>query len=100
MAKGAKNRKKENVNHKKRNRNGFTDLEEMDDEIDACNTSYQLFSLSSSWLRALQVISCHVDFHESVIAVHKGRDVIPLDIDGDIGDFDEDNEQPVFDFEV
>lgn len=66
MAKGAKNRKKENVNHKKRNRNGFTDLEEMDDEIDA---------------------------------FHKGRDVIPLDIDGDIGDFDEDNEQPVFDFE-
>lgn len=40
MAKGAKNRKKENVNHKKRNRDEFTNLEEMDDEIDACNTSY------------------------------------------------------------
>lgn len=40
------------------------------------------------------------DFIYIVFAVHKQRDVIPLDVNGDVGDSDDDNEHPVFDFEV
>lgn len=36
----------------------------------------------------------------SVTAVHKNRDVIPLNINDDVEESDEDAEQPVLDFEV
>lgn len=35
-----------------------------------------------------------------VITVHKNRDVIPLNINEDMEESDEDTEQPVLDFEV
>lgn len=36
---------------------------------------------------------------DEIDAFHKQRDVIPLDVNGDVGDSDDDNEHPVFDFE-
>lgn len=33
-------------------------------------------------------------------AVHKQRDVVPLNIHSDAGESDDDNEEPVFDFKV
>lgn len=41
-----------------------------------------------------------IDFANSLVAVHKQRDIVPLDINEEAEDSDEDNEQPVFDFEV
>lgn len=35
-----------------------------------------------------------------MILVHKKREIIPLDINKDVEDSDEDAEQPVLDFEV
>ncbi|GER40641.1 something about silencing protein sas10 [Striga asiatica] len=37
--------------------------------------------------------------NDEVDAFHKNRDVLPLKISGDVEESDEDNEQPVFDFE-
>ncbi|KAL9437151.1 hypothetical protein AB3S75_023069 [Citrus x aurantiifolia] len=39
------------------------------------------------------------DMDDEIDAFHKQRDVIPLDVNGDVGDSDDDNEHPVFDFE-
>ncbi|KDO40110.1 hypothetical protein CISIN_1g005733mg [Citrus sinensis] len=39
------------------------------------------------------------DMDDEIDAFHKQRDVIPLDVNGDVGDADDDNEHPVFDFE-
>ncbi|KAF6154654.1 hypothetical protein GIB67_000538 [Kingdonia uniflora] len=39
------------------------------------------------------------DMDDEIDVFHKQRDIIPLDINGDIDTSDEDNEQPVFDFE-
>ncbi|KAF8388046.1 hypothetical protein HHK36_026712 [Tetracentron sinense] len=39
------------------------------------------------------------DMDDEIEAFHKQRDIIPLDLDGDIGASDEYNVQPVFDFE-
>ncbi|KAM7511830.1 hypothetical protein LguiB_010705 [Lonicera macranthoides] len=36
---------------------------------------------------------------DEIDAFHKQRDVVPLDVNDDIGETDEDNEHPVFDFE-
>lgn len=35
-----------------------------------------------------------------MVLVHKKRDIIPLDINKDVEESDEDTEQPVLDFEV
>lgn len=35
-----------------------------------------------------------------LFAVHKQRDVVPLNIHSDAGESDDDNEEPVFDFKV
>lgn len=39
------------------------------------------------------------DIDDEIDAFHKQRDVVPLDIDGDAGDFDDEMEQSVFDLE-
>ncbi|KAI9194495.1 hypothetical protein LWI28_006527 [Acer negundo] len=39
------------------------------------------------------------DMDDEIDAFHKMRDVVPLDINADVGDSDEDNDHPVFDFQ-
>ncbi|KAH7572892.1 hypothetical protein JRO89_XS03G0030100 [Xanthoceras sorbifolium] len=40
------------------------------------------------------------DMDDEIDAFHKMRDVVPLDVNADVGDSDEDNEHPVFDFQI
>ncbi|TXG73599.1 hypothetical protein EZV62_002178 [Acer yangbiense] len=73
---------------KRRPRDQHVNPQDMDDEIDACISLFTLFLLFFSL------------FINSALWIHKMRDVVPLDTNADVGDSDEDNDHPVFDFQL
>ncbi|KAJ1376111.1 Something about silencing protein 10, partial [Sesbania bispinosa] len=40
------------------------------------------------------------DMDDEIDAFHKKRDIVPLDVNGDAGESDEDDELPIFDFKL
>lgn len=110
--KAGKYKRKENNGLVKKNSVRFdSDNEDMmDDEIDACMRIFLLKYMMRYKIYRLKIVLCCAClimvrycvflFFIFVIVVHKSRDVVPLNIDEDMEESDEDNEQPVFDFGV
>lgn len=86
---------------------GSDDEDMMNDEIDACvcllikhMMFYKILHLCEIIFSAIYVYLWAILPCCFYLVVHKNRDIIPLNINEDMEESDEDNEHPVFDFEV
>ena len=100
MGKHAKSQKQKHWKsmNSKLKKDEVVDVNDMDDEIDACNYYSLLRFFFSSFISfPIQSMLEHLYLMN---VVHKKRDMIPLDFDDDSGESDEDDEQAVFNYEV